>query len=75
MATRWPKPEHLFVGGILLLMLVGVILQLTGLAPRAGFWIGATAFAIGCLPALLALLLPAVTRRHGKSRPRPQRPL
>jgi hypothetical protein len=69
MAARWPKPEHLFFGGILLLMLVGVILQLTGFAPRAGFWIGVIAFGVAWLPALLALFFVAIPEwwRRGKA--------
>jgi hypothetical protein len=69
MATRWPKPEHLFFGGILLLMLVGVVLQLTGLAPRTGFWIAVIAFGVAWLPALLALVFIAIPEwwRRGKA--------
>jgi hypothetical protein len=69
MATRWPKPEHLFFGSVLLLMLVGVVLQLTGFAPRAGFWIAVIAFGVAWLPALLALVFFAIPEwwRRGKA--------
>jgi hypothetical protein len=68
-ATRWPKPEHLFFGGILLLILVGLLLEFTGVAPQAGSWIVAGAFAAAWLPALLAILFVAIPewwRRRGR---------
>lgn len=60
MARRWPRPEQLFLGGILLLLLVGLFLQLTKVAPRAGYWIATGAFAVAWLPALLAILFVAI---------------
>jgi hypothetical protein len=68
-ATRWPKPEHLFFGGILLLILVGLLLEFTGVATQAGSWIVAGAFAAAWLPALLAILfvvIPEWWRRRGR---------
>lgn len=70
MANRWLRPEHLFFGSILLLMLVGVAFQLTGFAPRAGFWMAVIAFGVAWLPAFLALVLFAISEwcRRGKAR-------
>ena len=69
MATRWPKPEHLFFGAVLGFLLAGLALQLTGLAPRADFWIAVAAFAIAWLPALLAIVFVAIPKwwRRGKA--------
>ena len=69
MSTRWPKPEFLFFGGCLLLMLLGLALQLTGVAPRVGFWIGIGAFGLASLPALLVLIFIAIPEwgRRGKA--------
>jgi hypothetical protein len=69
MASRWPKPEFLFFGSVLVLVLAGLLLQITGIAPRVGFWIGICAFGIGCLPALLALIFIAIPEwwRRGKA--------
>jgi hypothetical protein len=59
-AMRQLKPEHLFFGGVLLVMLVSLVLQLTGLAPRLGFWVGIGAFGVGWLPALFAIFFIAI---------------
>jgi hypothetical protein len=60
MRIRWPKPEHLFFGAVLVAMLMGAVLQLTNLAPWAGFWIAVGAFAVAWLPALFAIVFIAI---------------
>jgi hypothetical protein len=69
MATRWPKPEHLFLGTALFLMIAGLFLQFTGLAPRAGWWIIVVAFGLVWLPAILAVIFIAIPEwwRRGKA--------
>jgi uncharacterized membrane protein YvlD (DUF360 family) len=68
-ARRWPNPEFLFLGGLFLLMMAGLVLQITGIAPRAGFWIAIFGFAVGWIPALLALVFIAIPEwwRRGKA--------
>jgi hypothetical protein len=69
MARRWPKPEFLFFGSVFVLVMAGLLLQITGVAPRAGFWIAMCAFGIGWIPALLALVFIAIPEwwRRGKA--------
>lgn len=46
MAVRVPKPENLFIGIVLVVLLAGVTLQITGWAPRVGFWMAVGGFAL-----------------------------
>jgi hypothetical protein len=62
MESRILRPEHLFIGVLLVLKFSGLTLQFGGLAPRVGFWIVVGAGGLAWLPALLAIGLMVLPR-------------
>jgi hypothetical protein len=50
---RVPKPETMLILAVTVLMLSGLILQFSGLAPRVGTWLSLVAIGLACVPMLL----------------------
>lgn len=54
------KPEFIFVGLIVGGMLTGIAMTVSGVAPQWGYRVAFGAFALGWVPALLALVFIAI---------------
>jgi hypothetical protein len=64
MARNGARLDFMFMGTVLVLMVGGLALHLTGIAPRVGLWIAIGAFGLAWVPAILAIIFITIPNRR-----------